>query len=1819
MRSTFTRLLVVASAVGAFCISWELHHPAGARAAGPVCTVGASGADYTTIQAAVNDGGCATINVAAGTYVENVLVNRAVTINGAGPRSGATVVDGGGLSPAFVFGEPGDGSCYGSPLGFAATLSRMTLTNGRGPGGCAAGGAIHNNATLTLDNVTVSGNHGFAGGVYGDGPLTVKGSTFSGNTASNGYGGAIRANAATTIVNSTFNNNGFPYDCSVSGICAIYATAYGGAITSGAQLTVVNSTIAGNLAIINGSAIMALSGSVTMKNTVVADNVGTNQCGGAVIDAGHNLDSGSTCGFSAVNGSLSNADASLGPLQDNGGPTDTLALLAGSQAIDAGDGSACAAPPVSNLDQRGVTRSQGTACDIGAYEAAASAVCTPPPAGLVGWWPGDGDAADIVGGHNGTLLNGATFAPGEVGQAFTFTTDGQVVAVPDAPELSFGPTSPMTVALWAYRTGAGVTQHVLGRRLGCTGAPYLDYINYQMAIGGSKLEFGAGPGNAVQTLVDLPLNTWTHLAATFDGATFSFYMDGALIGTGNGILGSPAAANLKIGGSGDCGGTFQGQLDEVQIFNRALSQAEVQAIFDAGSAGQCHNQPVTPSITWQNPADITYPTALDGTQLNASADVPGTFAYTLAAGTVLNAGSGQSLSVLFTPTDTTNYTTASKTVQINVLQGSQTITASWPPTAAVDTTFYVTATASSGLPVAIGASGACTANGTAITTTSATGTCTVTFDQSGNANYLAAPQVVGTTTVQSQQTSQSITFGPLAAKTYGDASFTVSAVASSGLAVSFSSDTAARCTVTGNTVTIVAAGLCTIRASQGGDANYAAAADVTQSFTIGQASQTIVFGALAAKQVDDPDFAVSATGGASGQPVTFTAAGNCTVAGNSVHITGAGSCTITAHQAGDANYLAAADVPQTFDIIGAGVTVNLRATLQQLNLSPGSYSGGVLASAGLTLVANAPDTPGAPGTGTLNLYAANSPNEVHPPGTGTEAFFFGPGIGYNILNCTTLAWTGSGSLTAFTITRPGTINFASIPAWAMYAYAADGTLLSSAGEGDIVYGSYLFTNGHYADFTISSATPIARVVFCSHNGYSTYNALPLSGGALTSDQVPPNTTVDTGPSSPTNATTASFTFSGTDDVTASASLIFECQLDGGGFSVCASPTTYTSLAEGPHTFSVRAKDAAGNVDPTPATFSWSIDTSPPHTILDAMPVGDPTSQTTALFTFHSTEPNSTFECSLDSISGGAFAPCSSGVQYSGLTDGVYTFQVRAIDEAGNPDVTPATFSWTVDTQAPDTVIDTAPADPTSSNTATFGLHASEGATFTCQLDAQPASACATGVTYNGLGDGTHTFTVTATDPAGNVDQSPASFTWVVDTVAPDTSIAAGPDDGSTTTSTTATFQFAGTDDRTAAANLTFECSLDAAPFASCTSGVTYTGLTRAPHTFAVRAKDAAGNLDQSPASRAWTIETLTPVLTWANPADITYPTPLGGAQLNATADVPGAFAYTPPAGTVLGAGTAQTLSVLFTPTDTVNYRTASTTVQINVLTAGQTITVTTPAPGSAVFGASFNVAATASSSLGVAVTTTGGCSGGGTGSATITMTSGTTACVVHYNQGGDSNYAGAVEVMSSTTAQKAGQTITVTQAGPASASYNTSFNVAATASSGLGVAITTTGSCSGSGTGSATITMTNATGTCSVRYNQAGDANYLAAPQVSQTTTAQKASQTITVTQGPPPTAVFNTSFPVAATASSGLAVTVTASGACSRSGSTVTMTSGTGTCTVTFTQGGNGNYLAAPQVSQTTTAQKASQVITVTQGAPATKVYNTSFTVAATAPGGTW
>jgi hypothetical protein len=181
--------------------------------------------------------------------------------------------------------------------------------------------------------------------------------------------------------------------------------------------------------------------------------------------------------------------------------------------------------------------------------------------------------------------------------------------------------------------------------------------------------------------------------------------------------------------------------------------------------------------------------------------------------------------------------------------------------------------------------------------------------------------------------------------------------------------------------------------------------------------------------------------------------------------------------------------------------------------------------------------------------------------------------------------------------------------------------------------------------------------------------------------------------------------------------------------------------------------------------------------------------------------------------------------------------------------------------------------------------------------------------------------------------------------------------------------------------------------------------------------------------------------------------------------------------------------------------------------------------------------------------------------------------------------------------------------------FGAGFTVAATGGgSGNPIVYGSSGSCSNTG---ATFTMTSGTGTCTVSYNEAGDSNYDAAPQLIETVTAGKAGQTIDITADAPSTAAYGTGFTVAATGGgSGNPIVYGSSGACTNAGANFTMTSSTGTCTVTYNQAGNTNYNAAAQKFETATAIMANQTIQIRTHAPSNAIYGQTFTVAATGGG---
>ena len=306
--------------------------------------------------------------------------------------------------------------------------------------------------------------------------------------------------------------------------------------------------------------------------------------------------------------------------------------------------------------------------------------------------------------------------------------------------------------------------------------------------------------------------------------------------------------------------------------------------------------------------------------------------------------SGQcSIAVAFAPTasgtltgtvaltdNSLNATSVTQSVALQGTQSSQTITfGALSNQVLISGPLTLSATASSGLAVSFASTtpALCTVSGATVTLLDF-GTCTIQATQAGNANYFAATPV--NQSFQVTQDGQTITFGALSNQALSTAPFTLSATGSSGLAVSFASTTPAVCTVSGATMTLVAAGTCTIQATQAGNANYAAATPVNQSFQVTQGSQTIAFGALSNQALSTAPFTLSATD-SSGLAVSFasTTPAVCTVSGATMTLVAAGTCTIQATQPGNSNYGAATPVNQSFQVTPESQTVTFGALSNQ--------------------------------------------------------------------------------------------------------------------------------------------------------------------------------------------------------------------------------------------------------------------------------------------------------------------------------------------------------------------------------------------------------------------------------------------------------------------------------------------------------------------------------------------------------------------------------------------------------------------------------------------------------------------------------------------------------------------------------------------------------------------------------------------------------------------------------------------------------------------------------------------------------------------------
>ncbi|HEV2951854.1 MAG TPA: hypothetical protein VGZ51_07115, partial [Actinomycetota bacterium] len=372
--------------------------------------------------------------------------------------------------------------------------------------------------------------------------------------------------------------------------------------------------------------------------------------------------------------------------------------------------------------------------------------------------------------------------------------------------------------------------------------------------------------------------------------------------------------------------------------------------------------------------------------------------------------------------------------------------------------------------------------------------------------------------------------------------------------------------------------------------------------------------------------------------------------------------------------------------------------------------------------------------------------------------------------------------------------------------------------------------------------------------------------ALPEGAIEPSTDITLGPLDGTTSQTATFHF--TSDLPGST---FQCKLNGGPLETCASPKTYTGLANTgvnpPHRFQVYAVSSDGFEDTTPELYEWSVDLAP-DTYFESAPQSL-TTDTIASFVFGSNDGDAHFECALDSV---AFGSCSNPEVIENLLPGQHEVWARAVDLAGNVDPTPVVHRWTIGAR-PNAAITKAPPELSTSSTATFeftsDIPGNQGITFECAIDEMVEeeiyAPCTSPKTYDNLLFGEHEFAVRAVDAAGNRSEFPAEYGWQIGGEAPPVLITSEP--WINDERRNATFEFTAN-----GSNLTYQCALDNGNFSPCRSPKTYNGLPLGSHVFEVQVLVDPDNVINEPpiTTYIWNvIESKAPETTISfGPADI---------------------------------------------------------------------------------------------------------------------------------------------------------------------------------------------------------------------------------------------------------------------------------------------------------------------------------------------------------------
>ncbi len=1245
--------------------------------------------------------------------------------------------------------------------------------------------------------------------------------------------------------------------------------------------------------------------------------------------------------------------------------------------------------------------------------------------------------------------------------------------------------------------------------------------------------------------------------------------------------------------------------------------------FIAGTAGSftvtTTATPATTGITQTGtlPTGVTFTYNGPGTPLN------GTFAGTPAAGTggvypiTLTAANGIPPNTVQNFTLTVNQTpaitSANSTTCVVGAACSFTVTASG---------FPVPAIARGGVALPTGMTYVDNGNGTGtLSGTPALGTVNpyaLTFTP-GNGVGAPAAQPFTLTISKASQTISYSSAAPAGASV-GGATYAVAATATSTLAPAFSIDASAAtvCSISGATVSFIGVGTCVINANQAGNADYNAAPQVQQSFAVVKGNQTINFTSTvpATAKVAGPTYTVTATA-TSGLTPAFTvdasASAVCSISGATVSLLTVGTCVINANQAGNTNYNAAPQLQQSFAVAKGDQTIVFTST------APATAKVG-----GPTYTVAATASPSAlPVTFTIDVSAA----AVCSISGVTVSFLTAGTCVVNANQAGGVNYNAAPQVQQSFVVAKGdqTINFTSTAPTAAKVAGATYTVTATATSGlapaftiDATATAVCSISGS----TVSFTTVGTCVINANQAGNVNYNAAPQvqqSFAVAKGDQ-----TIAFTSTAPAAAKVAGATYTVT--ATATSGLAVGFTIDATASAVCSiSGATVTFIGAGT---CVIDANQAGNATYSAATQvqqlfavakgdqTTGFTSSAPTTAAVGGPAYTVTaSVTSGLAPTFSIDPSATAVCSI------------SGATVSFLSVGTCVINAN---QAGNANYNAApqvqqTFAVAKGSQTV-SFTSAAPA-PAAVGGATYSVTATatSGLTPTFTIDASATAVCSiSGSTVSFTSAGT---CVINANQAGNANynaapQAQQSFAVGKgsQTISFTSTVPATATVGGATYTVTATASSALAVTFTIDASAAAVCSISGAAVSFIGNGTcvinanqagnaNYNAATQAQQSFAVNKGGQTINFT-SPAPTTASFNGATYTVTAIASSGLAVSFAID-ATATSVCSIAGATVSFIGAGTcVINANQAGNASFNAAPQAQQSFAVAK---------GDQTITFTSTNSVGTVGGATYTVAATASSGLAVSFTIAPPAASVCSISGTTVSFIGVGTCVIFANQAGNANYNAAPQQILSLAVSKGSQTISFTSTAPTTATVGgPDYTVSATATSALVVAFTS-GSpavCSVSGT---TVTYISA-GTCTINANQAGDANYNAAPQVQQSF-AVKSNQTISFTSSAPTTAaVGGAAYTVTATASSGLAVSFTidpsASSVCSIVGSTVSFGPNAGTCVINANQAGNASYFAAPQVQQSFAVRK-TQTVVFTSIAPTVAVYNGSYTVTATASSG--